>query len=117
MSAPAERFRVEGNRVVFDSGKAGSFKYDVAEAVGFDRAVVARLEVPAGVILNENVYGLAYDGRVLWQVPARKHVYPDSPYTKIARGADGAVVLSNWDGLELTLDPETGRVLGESWGR
>jgi hypothetical protein len=116
VSAPADKFRVEGGRLVFDSGKVGSFKYDVAEAVGFDAAVVARLEVPTGVVLNENVYGLGYDGQMLWQVPARKHVYTDSPYTKIARRGD-AVVLSNWDGLELTLDPETGRVLGEGRGR
>jgi hypothetical protein len=116
VSTPANRFRIENGRLVFDSGKAGSFNYDVAEAVGFDKAVVVRLEVPAGVVLNENVYGLDYEGRMLWQVPVRKHVYTDSPYTKIARSGDG-VVASNWDGLELTLDPETGGVLGESRGR
>jgi outer membrane protein assembly factor BamB len=116
MSAPADRFKVEDGKVVFDSGKVGSFNYEVAEALGFETAVVARLEVPVGVVLNENVYGLDYEGRMLWQVPVRKHVYTDSPYTKITRSGD-AVVLSNWDGLELTLDPETGRVLGESHGK
>ena len=116
MSASADRFKIEGGKVVFDSGKVGSFNYDVAEAVGFDTVVVARLEIPVGVVLNENVYGLDYDGQMLWQVPTRKHVYTDSPYTKIARRGD-AVLLVNWDGLELTLDPETGRVLGENYGR
>lgn len=116
MSAPADRFRVESGKVVFDSGKVGSFKYPVVEAVGFDKAVVVRLEVPEGVIFNENVYGLAYDGQMLWQVPVKGHVYDDSPYTKITRRGD-AILLSNWDGLDLTLDPETGSVLGETWGK
>lgn len=116
MSQRPDRFRIENGKVVFDSGRVGSFNYPVAEALGFDKAVVARLEPPAGVVLNENVYGLDYEGQMLWQVPVRRHVYADSPYTNIARRGDD-VLLSNWDGLELTLDPETGRVLGESWGR
>ena len=108
-----QAFRLEAGAISFAGGERVSFPYPVAEALAYgERIVVVRLDIPTGEIFNENVYGLTPQGRTLWQVPRRTHVYEDSPYTTLARDGE-RLLLVNWDGTEITLDPATGRLLRE----
>lgn len=107
-----EAFSISQNCIAFENGATATFPLPVAQALSFDDVAVARLDVPHGQIFNENVYGLSRDGQIIWQVPARTHVYEDSPYVNLAR-TGGRVILTNWDGMELTLDPATGQILAE----
>lgn len=112
-------FRVEDSSIIFAGGERVSFPFPVAEALAFgEQIVVVRLDVSPGHIFNENVYALTRDGRMLWQVPARSYVYADSPYVNLARSKEGEmVILTSWDGTELTLDLFTGRILRETQSR
>jgi hypothetical protein len=85
-------------------------KYSIATVI------IALLEIPTGAKFNENVYGIDLTGNVLWQVPKKRYVYEDSPYTDIVRDGDN-VVLFNWDGLQLTVEPKAGGVLREDYRR
>lgn len=114
--ATGKAFSIQGTDLVLDSGHKASFKYPVAEAIDFQDAIVVRLEISVGQQLNENVYGVDYNGQILWQIQRQRHVYSNSPYTYIGRKGDAAL-LSNWDGLELTIEPATGNVMDESYGR
>ncbi len=110
------RFAIERERILFDNGKEIAFAQTITKALDFGNAIVIMLDVPQGTIFNENVYGIDRDGNILWQVSKEKYVYEDSPYTDIQL-AGNAVVLYNWDGLRLSVEPATGRILKKEYGR
>jgi hypothetical protein len=111
------KFVVVGKQLRLSSGLVLDFEYAVAEVLETANVLIVRLEIPPGETMNRNVFGInREDGRVRWQVPERKLVYEDSPYTGLRR--DGVLVtLCNWDGMELRIDPRSGEVLEESHGR
>ncbi len=47
----------------------------------FEKALVVRIHPEATKFLNENIFGILYDGKILWQIKPIKYVYKDSPYT------------------------------------
>jgi len=107
---------VQGSTLVFANGKSRTFQFPIADVMEYPDTAVVRLDVPPGSTLNENVFGVDDLGSIVWQVPNRKYVYADSPYTGMQRQGDHAV-LFNWDGLELTVDAATGKVVREGYGR
>lgn len=112
MNEHEEAFKISDACIAFKGGGTARFRFPIAEALMFDDIAVVRLDLPPGQIFNENVYGLNRDGRIVWQVPARTYVYEDSPYVNLAR-AGAHVILTNWDGMELALDPASGQILSE----
>lgn len=109
------RYRVEGKYLWIDD-IAVHFNFPIVQAIPFSKTVVIRLEAPVGSQFNENVFGVNPEGRIVWQVPPRRLVYSDSPFTGMEEKG-GKILLSNWDGLELLVDPATGEVLKESFGK
>lgn len=108
---------VENNTLrLTQSGAKASFLWPIAEVVPKDDVFVVRVDPEPDACFNENVYGVSTDGKILWQIAERQHVYADSPYTKILLTADG-VVLFNWDGDELLVDPVSGKVLRAAQGK
>ncbi len=93
-----------------------SFQLPIGEVLATAGIFIVLLELPAGIVHNENVYGVDGDGTTLWQVKPRKYVYDDSPYTGLVC-CDNKVKLLNWDGLELLIDPLSGREISQSYGR
>jgi len=97
-------------------GTTVEFGTPIAQVVEAEGVLCVRIDSPIGSQDNRNVFGVSEEGVVVWQVPGRKHVYPDSPYTNVTVEA-GAFLLGNWDGLELTVDPATGAVMNEGYVR
>jgi len=93
-----------------------TFPWPIAQVLAFTGILVVRIEPPQGICFNENVYGILPSGAIAWQVEPRKYVYDDSPYTGLVRSGD-EVKLMNWDGLELLVDPGTGKEISERYGR
>jgi hypothetical protein len=92
------------------------FDWPIAEIVAFNDILVVRVEPDPGVCFNENVFGVSANGEIVWAVEKLKHVYGDSPYTKII-AKDEHVKLFNWDGDELLVDPFTGKITAMGYGR
>ena len=111
-----ENIYFESSILFLKSGKTVSLRYDIAEILIFQEVIIARLDIPHKVVFNENVYGISHDGRLLWQVPKLDHVYQDSPYTGMKILNDD-LILCNWDGLDVTIDPISGTVLKSSYGK
>lgn len=120
MTSNSQKVTVRGNEVILlkekQLKKRVKFPYDVAQVLDFSNVFVVRIESPLKSRFNENVYGVSYDGKILWQVGPRKYVYEDSPYTGMIK-EDEKVKLFNWDGTELLVNPMTGRVLKEEYGK
>lgn len=108
------KHEIDGCKIILESGKVVGFKFPIAETLVFEEGIVVMLDVPPKSGFNENVYGINFDGQILWQIAARKYVYDDSPYTGIGY-KNGMAALYNWDGLESVVDPKTGKVLEEDY--
>lgn len=109
-------YSITENKLTLKSGHTVAFDYPIQESLGFEQAIVLLLDVPLGKSLNENVFGVAYDGKIIWRIEEKQLVYEDSPYTGIARKGN-KVVLYNWDGLELTVEPATGKIIEEEFSK
>ena len=113
----AANIHVDGNSLEIDSsGLRIGFPWPVAEVLRFDSSDVVRVEPDTGSCFNENVFGIALDGRLLWQIAVRQHVYGDSPYTCVTKLND-KVKLFNWDGDELIVEPSTGAILNVKYSK
>jgi hypothetical protein len=109
-------YRIEGKSIILPGGDVAQFDYPISETIDFeDVGVIAvRLKIPPRGQFNENVFGLAYDASVRWQIPLVRHVRADSPYIAMRRQGS-QLEADNWDGLGLILDPKTGRILEETY--
>jgi outer membrane protein assembly factor BamB len=94
------------------------FLWPVEEVIEFKNVYVLLLNVvrmrdeKRGYDLyNENVFGISKTtGEIVWQIEPIPHVREDSPYVYLGKEED-KVIVGNWDGDMLTIDPETGKIL------
>jgi len=106
----------EGGVLNFKSGASLKFKYNIAQIIELENVVVVRLDVPSKEKHNENIYCISKKGKMIWQIDRLDHVYDDSPYTGMSI-KDGDLTIYNWDGLEVVIEPETGRIMNKKYGR
>ena len=116
MNLKTEKYVVQEKNLIFQNCTKMSFDHPICEVIDFPDVVVVMLNVSPAQICNENVFGVSYDGDKLWQIEKKSHVYKNSSYTGLFKKGEN-VVLSNWDGLELTVSPITGKVLSERYGK
>lgn len=113
-------YRVVGSRLEIYHATAGKitteFRGQIAQVVPVGPNLFVRTEAPPGLIDNRNVCAVNSEGEVVWRVRDRKHVYDDSPYTNMEVRGD-RLVLSNWDGLTIVIDPATFREESAAYGR
>jgi hypothetical protein len=110
---------IEGNSVkVINGGKTKilTFPFPIRQAISFPKCHVIRFEPEVGETYNENVFGLSLDGDILWQIEPIGHVYADSPYTGMGQVGD-LIQLWNWDGVDLFVEPYTGKIVRKSYGK
>ena len=84
MTSP--RFAIDGNRldIICEGNDVGiEFKWPIAQVLPQEKVYFVRTEPAPGVCDNQNVYAVDLNGKLVWQVRLRKHVYEDSPYTNI----------------------------------
>lgn len=110
-----QSFRVEGKELHFDCGATTNFEYPITEMIDFGEVVAVLLKAPhEGQPYNENVFGVAKDGEIQWQVPRMDWVRGNSPYTAIFKSEkDGLVGLYNYRGTNIFLDPIAGKFIRE----
>ncbi len=112
-------FKIDGKRIVIstpNSVKYVQFSFDVKQVETFSDLLVVRLKIPVGTTYNENVFGVSYDGKILWQIEKLKYVYTDSPFTGMGREGDN-IKLCNWDGTDLIVNPQTGEIISKGWSK
>jgi len=107
---------LKGRKIELESGRELSFKFKIHEAVEIGEVIVVCLEVPRNRKLAENVYAITLDGKLVWQVPKTPHATKDAYYVGIEKAA-GLVRAFNYDGMVHELDPKTGRILKQYFGK
>ncbi len=91
------------NNVNFDS--------KIKQVEQFDNLLIVRVnpKTKAG-FLNENIFGVSFDGKILWQIEVLPHVYENSPYTGMSKEGE-SIKLCNWDGTDLIVNPVSGKII------
>ena len=65
-SNESQTFRADGKVLRFQSGATTDFEHPIGETIDFGDVIVVRLEAPhESQPYNENVFGVAKDGKVL----------------------------------------------------
>ena len=73
--------------------------------------IIVRVDVPAEVILNRNVFGVGCHGDILWQIEESPHgTERDKSYMSICVSEDDDLVASNWNGVEYYVSPGDGKI-------
>ena len=112
-------FQVKDNDLKITDGnneRIVSFKFPIRQVLPFESCYVVLIEPAIGQILNENIYGVSLDGKVLWQITPIPYVYEDSPYTGMGQVGD-TVKICNWDGTDLIINPATGEILEKGYSK
>lgn len=86
------------------------FKYEIGQVVLFTSCIVIRLEPPKGIIFNENIIAVSYDGVAIWRVEKIDHMDKDSPFTSIEKSGE-KLFAYNWDSCDYHIDLLTGKII------
>jgi hypothetical protein len=102
--------RVDGTGLLIE-GQRVELPHPIGKALKHQGLVIVMLEVPPTVVFNRNVLAFTEAAAPAWQIEESPHgTERDKPYVGISVGNDGALVASNWNGVDYRVNPESGKV-------
>ena len=109
---------IDGNKVRV-GGKEAVFKYPVKEAAEVKDIVVVVLDKPKGETMTENVFGIAKDGTILWQIEKIPETSQDpvNSYMGVVKVMDDVVRIGNWNDVVVEVDVSSGKIVGKRFAR
>lgn len=107
------RVRIYKKKILLDD-KEAEFEFNIKDYLIIKDKVIIRLEIPTSTIFNENVFALNKDAKIHWQVPERSYLSDNSPYVGLFKEGEN-VRLTSWDGVHLTIELETGKIINQEW--
>lgn len=90
--------------------KKVKFPFKIGQAESFDDILIVLLEPPPNAIFNENIFGVSYDGRMLWQIQKVDHNVDNSPYINMG-SKNNLFFAHNWDGFFYFFDTKNGGII------
>jgi len=106
-------YEIDQETIRFSNGKRHCFKAEIAETMEFEDCIVVRLAA-GSLAMIQNIFGLDYNGNLLWKIPTPKSFDARNPYVSLFR-KEGYLEVMNWDGHVVTLHPKQGSILSESY--
>ena len=92
--------------------------YPVEDVVECKGVIVVRIEPPAGVIFNRNVFAFTAQGDSLWQIEESPHgTEKDKPYVGILLSQEGSLVVANWIGVDYLVNIQSGSVTAKAFNK
>src|SRR5579864_3982222 len=104
-------YEIELKAIRFSNGKRHQFATEIVEALDFEEAIVVRL-ASAQPVVSQNIFGLDYQGNLMWKIPSARSFDARSPYISLSRNGS-FVEAVNWDGHIVTLHPKLGYIVSE----
>ncbi len=111
---------IKDNQIIFSNGEIVSFELQIRDATEIGDVIVVILKVPIDKTMNENVFGLSKEGKIVWQIertaltltdPVNYFVgfvsHPSITHTSINR-----VAIDSYSGLLVIVDVATGKIVG-----
>jgi hypothetical protein len=135
-------YQTNGNQLTLDNGAHVEFDLPIKCAIEVSGIVVVALDVPLRQSMNENVFGVSGEGKIMWQIEripetshptsVYKNVYlidpgPGNLFQQLEQYPEfkglseyykpGTFIAGNWCGTEAIVDVKTGKVLKTFWLR
>lgn len=106
------------NGSIFIADRRLDLPYSIGQVVKFNDIIIARLEPPAGVIFNRNVFAFTAQGDLLWQIEESPHgTEEDKPYVGIFLSQDGSLIAANWIGVDYLVNVQSGRITAKAFNK
>ncbi len=105
------KYIIDSCNITFPNGVMKKLDHEIVEIVETGTVVIVRIESPLTVSYPQNVFAFDKNGGYLWQVPYRKAMR-DRRYVTCRMEGD-LLHLGNTGGLEMYLDPLTGKIVKE----
>lgn len=97
------------------NGERHSLPYPEEERLVDGNYIVILLRVPPKVIFNSNIFVYNIKGDFLWQVNKeiieKYQTFEDCPFVDAVFNERQELILFNWDGWKVTVNPRTGKEL------
>ena len=106
-------YTLVANNITLSNGYSLDFEYPIKEVLIIKDVIIITLEIPVGIIDNNNVFAIRLNGDFLWRIGEVKFCYwgsDDCPYTGAAI-IDDELVLINWCDTAVVVHPYTGEVI------
>lgn len=104
------RYEVVSKSIRFASGAEVTFEQKPLEVLDTGSLLIVVLDPTDLEDLPENVYGIDEAGSIRWRVQRFAFAHGRPPYTGVSATREG-VTLYNRSGVEVWIDPASGRIL------
>lgn len=101
---------IDRNRVIFGPHSSVEFKHKIWKVAEFSEVLVVLLDALQAKY-PDNVFGISYEGKILWQIRPVRTVLSNSPFTGCERKSD-VLELHHFDGMLYRVNPLNGEILG-----
>ena len=102
--------KFSGEKLQINSNPSVTFKYEISDAIEFEKMIIVLLKVPVGIIHNENIFGIDYLGNTVWQIKKMIPDSQDSPFLEIKKEGD-SLYAHNWSGIRAKVKVDTGEIV------
>ena len=99
-----------------DSKKFINFPSAIQEFEEYKNVIIVRVHPNALSFMNENIFAVSSEGKIIWQVEKIQHMNRDSPYTAIHL-SDGQLFAYNWDTCLYRINLDTGKIIDREEAR
>ncbi len=105
-------------KVIQIAGQDVHFEHPVSELLLFKEMTIVRVETNAEIILNTNGYGFNKLGALEWIIEESPHgTQEDKPYMSIFISKEKKLIASNWNGVDYSVNLQSGKVRAISMNR
>ncbi len=109
----------DDNLVIATNHEINEINFDskIKQVEQLDSFLIVRINPKTKIgFLNENIFSVSSDGRILWQIEAIPHAYENSPYTGMSKEEAG-IKICNWDGTDLIVNPASGKIIKKGYSK
>ncbi len=105
----ADNYLINDDTIKLADGREAALADKIMQVADFGEVLVVLIDC---MVTNRNIFGINQTGEQIWQIKEQPAVNNGNPCTRLERRGEQAFV-STWDGLELLIEPLTGRIIKE----
>ncbi len=108
---------VAGCSITINYSTKVTFDYPIEETVNVGGVAIVILQIPDSGGMTENVFGVTAKNRVIWKIERIDGTATDpvNRYVGFGNQRDNHIYVSNWNGVVVEIDAQTGKIVKSEW--